>query len=271
MRLNVQSDAIQFKCSACGACCSHIRGTIPNEEKEFLKENFFGKMPIVQLVPPEQMTFPLWDWEAKRFAQWQNEAKINARIKPLRAVMDLKSNKAIILSYFMDGETDACPFLKDNKCSIYRTKRAYVCRLFPFNKSPLIKGKLSLKEMFGECGAMENILPYVPKDFEKRINFLNAAFPDGSFINAVQNEIVMDWANKTIVDMIRKNLIKPAIGYPYKFLQRRIENGQKIDFSDFLPESGYLTHEEKEDLIRRFDNNSDAEEKIKEYHKNFSI
>ena len=265
MRLIVESDAPKFNCSACGTCCSHIRGIIPNEEKKFLKENFFGKMPVVQLAPPEQMTFHLWDWEAKRFEQWQNEAKINARIMPLRAIMDLNSNKAVIVSYFMDGETDACPLLKNDKCSIYHTKRAYVCRLFPFNKSPFINKKISLNDMFGECGAMKNIMPHVPEDFEKRIKFLNEAFPDGSFINAVQNEIVIDWANKTIIDLIKKKLIKPAIGCPYKFLLRRIKNSQKIGFTDFLSESGYLTYQEKECLISRFDNNLDAEEKIKRF------
>ena len=167
MFIPIQSETPKFKCNACGSCCSHIRGIVPKEDKDFLKQYAFGKMPVVQLVPVEQMTFPLWDWEAKRFKEWQHEVDVNARIKPLRAIMDLNSNKAIILTYFMDGETDACPFLKDNKCSIYHTKRAYVCRLFPFNRGPFHnQNEMSLKEgLFGDCGAMESILPHLPDNF----------------------------------------------------------------------------------------------------------
>src|SRR3989338_8929990 len=212
MFIPIGSETPKFKCNACGACCSHIRGIIPKEDLEFMREYAFGKMPVVQLAPVEQMTFPLWDWEAKRFMQWQNEVNADARIKPLRAIMDLNSNKAIILTYFMDGETDACPFLKNNKCSIYHTKRAYVCRLFPFNRGPFInQGGMNLKDgMFGECGAMEHILLQVPEDFgmseiardktssappqsksaisehsqkpmvfDEIVKFLNEAFPDG--------------------------------------------------------------------------------------------
>jgi hypothetical protein len=178
--------------------------------------------------------------------------------------MDLHSNKAIIITYFMDGETDACPFLKNNKCSIYHTKRAYVCRLFPFNRGPFInKDGMQLKEnLFGNCGAMENIWPQIPDDFNNMIRFLNEAFPDGSFLNAVQNDIIIEWSNKTIIDLMRKNIIRPAMNYPYKFLLNRIDSAQKICFTDFLVEVGYLTSEEKEDLIKGFDDNLDAKEKI---------
>ena len=264
MFIPIQSEIPKFQCNVCGSCCSHIRGIVPKEDEEFVKEYAFGKMPVVQLVPVGQTTFPLWDWEAKRFMEWQNEVNVDARIKPLRAIMDLNSNKAIILTYFMDSITDACQFLKNNKCSIYHTKRAYVCRLFPFNRGPFLNQEgMHLKEgMFGNCGAMEHILPQVPDDFNKMIKFLNEAFPDGSFLNAIQNDIIIEWANKTIIDLMRKKIIKPAIDYPYNFLLKRIDNSQKICFTDFLVEAGYLSKEEKKDLIKRFDDNIDAEEKI---------
>ncbi len=267
MFIPIQSQTSKFKCNACGSCCSHIRGIIPKEDKEFIKEQAFGKLPVVQLVPVEQMTFPLWDWEAKRFMEWQHEANIDARVKPLRAIMDLNSNKAIILTYFMDGETDACPFLKNNKCSIYHTKRAYVCRLFPFNRGPFLQqeGMLLKENLFGECGAMEKILPQMPNGLDKMIKFLNEAFPDGSFINAVQNDLIIEWANTAIIDLIRKKIIKPAIGYPYEFLLKRIANLEKIDFTDFLVEAKYLTEKEKTNLISGFDSNIGAIEKIKPF------
>ena len=267
MFIPIQQEIPKFKCNACGSCCSHIRGIVPKEDREFLKNHAFGKMPVVQLVPVGQMTFPLWDWEAKRFSEWQHEADVDAKIKPLRAIMDLNSKKAIILTYFMDGESDACPFLKDNKCSIYHTKRAYVCRLFPFNRGPFISQEgMQLKDgMFGECGAMDHILPQVPDEFEKMIKFLYGAFPDGSFLNAVQNDIVIEWANKAIIDLIREKTIKPAMNYPYEFLLKRIKNAEKIGFTDFLVEIGYMTKAEKEDLIKKFDDNTGAKEKISQF------
>jgi hypothetical protein len=97
------------------------------------------------------------------------------------------------------------------------------------------------------------------------IKFLNEAFPDGSFINAVQNDLIIEWANKAIIELIRKNIIKPAINYPYDFLLKRIINSEKIDFTDFLVNIGYLTEKEKEGLISRFDGNIDAIEKIKPF------
>ena len=266
MFIKLQSEAPKFKCNACGSCCSHIRGIVPKEDKEFLKEHAFGTMPVVQLVPPEQMTFPLWDWEAKRFSQWQHEAKVDARIKPLRVIMDIISKKAIILTYFMDSEIDACPFLKENKCSIYHTRRAYVCRLFPFNRGPFLNQKgMNLKAgMFGDCGAMEKILPAVPDDFKEMVKFLSEAFPDGSFLNAVQNDAVIEWANRTIIDLMRNKIIKPAMNQPYDYLLKQITDAEKIDFTDFLVDVRYMTENERHELIKSFDENKAAKEKIGE-------
>ena len=98
----------------------------------------------------------------------------------------------------------------------------------------------------------------------KMIKFLNEAFPDGSFVNAVQNDIIVEWANKTIIELIRKRIIKPAMNYPYKFLMKKIINAQRIDFTDFLVEVSYLSEKERQDLMKRFDSNFDAIEKIKQ-------
>ena len=97
MFISIKQETPKFKCNACGSCCSHIRGIIPKEDREFIKEHAFGKLPVVQLVPVERMTFPLWDWEAKRFMDWQNDANVDARIKPLRTIMDLNSKKVIVV------------------------------------------------------------------------------------------------------------------------------------------------------------------------------
>ena len=235
---------------------------IPNEEEKFIEDNFHGKLPLVQIVPTEQMTFPLFDWEAKRFNTWKNEAKIDARIEPLRVILDLNTNKSIVINYFINARQDACPFLVENKCSIYNTKRAYVCRFFPFNRSFLMTK--STENLFGKCGRVGDIANISNKIPSKEVvPYLKDSFPDGSFENAIQFEIVAEWVNKTIIELIKKRIIKPAQSYPYKFLLKRIANSEKIDFTDFLVESNYIQGSDMQELIRRFDNNMDAQEQLK--------
>ncbi len=245
-----------FQCSQCGTCCSHIRGMMPNEDKEFMQKMAYGKLPLVQLVPIEKMSFPLWDWEAERFKKWQHEAKIDAKIKPSRAILDLNSNKAIIVTYFMDS--DACPFLKNSKCLIYNTKRAYICRLFPFNRSPFLNvGEKATKEnMFGTCDAMKKLMPIIPENYAGMVKFLSKAFPDGSFENAVQFDYINEWVNKAIIDLMKKKVIRPAMNYPYEFFLKRFENAEKIGFTDFLEQCGYI--KSREELVKGFDKNADA-------------
>jgi Fe-S-cluster containining protein len=252
-----------FNCSQCGSCCSHLRGMMPREDKKFIENMAFGKLPLVQLVPIERMSFPLWDWEAKRFKKWQHEVNVDGKIEPLRGILDLNTNKSIIVSYFMDS--DSCPFLRDKKCSIYYQKRAYVCRLFPFNRGPFLKtGVNPTKDnMFGVCGAMDPLIPTIPEKYEDMVYFLSKAFPDMSFENAVQFDHITEWVNKTIISLMRKKLFRPAINYPYGLFLKRFENSEKIDFTDFLVEIDYIDN--KDELIEKFDSNLDAKKIISSF------
>jgi Fe-S-cluster containining protein len=263
MPLPVIQPEKKFECSQCGTCCSHIRGMMPREDVEFIQQMAFGKLPLVQLIPLERMTFPLWDWEAERFREWQHEADVDAKILPGRGILDLQSKKAITVSYYMDS--DACPFLKDKKCSIYYAKRAYICRLFPFNRGPFLNtGERATKHtMFGMCGALEKMFDSIPDEHDTMVRFLNAAFPDGSFENAVQFDHITEWVNYTIIDLMRKKMIRPAINYPYKLFLKRFRNAEQVDFTGYLEECGYI--ENREELIRSFDANEHAQSIIGEF------
>lgn len=263
MFISLESGVPEFNCSACGSCCAHIRGFIPEKDKRFIEQYAFGKLPVVQIVPVERMTFPLWDWEASRFKQWGAEVGIDPLVKPLRAIYDLNTHKAVVLTYFMDSEGDACPMLVDKKCSIYRTKRAYVCRLFPFNKSPFsFSGAVDKNQLFGECGAMEKILPVVPDKINELVPFLKKAFPNGEFLNAVQNDLIVEWANKTIIELMKKKLLKPLFNMPYSEIKQKIDVAQKIDFTEFLVGCGHLTINEMEKKFVSFDNMKEARKKL---------
>lgn len=259
MFISLDAD-MQFQCNACGACCSHIRGFIPEEDRKFLQDYAFGKLPVVQLVPVGKMTFPLWDWEAARFRQWGKESGIDPKVKPLRAIYDEEKDTTIVLSYFMDAEGDACPMLQDKKCAIYHTKRAYVCRLFPFNRSPISAAQEDAKAYFGECGAMEKILPKLPIEKGKIIPFLMEAFPNGEFLNALQNDLVVGWSNRMIVELMQSRKIRPAMNQNYEELMRKILYSRQVDFTDFLIECGHLSRVELDLLLQRFDDNEDARE-----------
>ncbi len=263
MKLNLTQPEKTFKCRQCGTCCSHIRGMMPEEDKEFMKEMAYGKLPLVQMVPTEKMSFPLWDWEAKRFKKYQQEVNIDAKIKTSRAILDLNTNKAIIVTYFMDS--DSCPFLRDKKCLIYYTKRACICRLFPFNRGPFLSigDKPKKENMFGTCDAMKKLMPSIPENYDDMVKFFSKAFPDGSFENAVQFDCITEWVNRTIIDLMKRKLIRPAMNYPYGFFLKRFENSEKIDFTDFLEQSGYIGS--KEELIKSFDENIGAKKKINDF------
>src|SRR3989338_6067750 len=265
MKLNVIQPSKTFSCNQCGSCCSHIRGMMPKEDKEFIEKMAYGKLPLVQLIPIEKMSFPLWDWEAKRFMEWQKEVNVNAKINPSRGILDLNSNKAIIVAYYMDS--DACPLLKEKKCSIYYTKRAYVCRLFPFNRGPFLKTSQepTKDNMFGTCEAMGRLMPLMPERYDDMVRFLSKAFPDGSFENAVQFDYITEWVNKTIIDLMRKKMLRPAMNYPYELFLKRFENAEKVDFTDFLESTGYI--EDKDELIKKFDDNMDAKNIIESFLK----
>lgn len=180
-------------------------------------------------------------------------------------------------------DSDACPFLKHaetqgvsgvpkseafrggSKCLIYNTKRAYICRLFPFNRGPFLEtGEKPKKEnMFGTCCGMKALMPLIPENYNDMVKFLSKAFPDGSFENAVQFDYISEWVNRTIIDLMKKKLLRPAINYPYDFFLKRFENAEKTGFTDFLEQCGYI--KSREELIKGFDENADAGKMIRNF------
>jgi len=117
--------------------------------------------------------------------------------------------------------------------------------------------------MFGTCGAMDPLMPSIPETYDDMVKFLSKAFPDGSFENAIQFDYITEWVNKTIINLMKQKLIRPAMNYPYEFFLKRFNNAEKIDFTDFLEQSGYIGS--KEELIKGFDDNGDAKLKISEF------
>jgi Fe-S-cluster containining protein len=201
-----------FECKRCAKCCRHIRGDLPEEDKKFVQDFYYGKLPIIWVVPLGQMTFPLMPWEAKRI----KEIKPDVEMKPLRIIYDLKSSRAIVVAYFFDE--DACKLEKDGVCPIYKD-RPYVCKQFPIQH---------VNETI-----VSDLCPNVDKNTKDWKEYFGQSYTD-----AVEHAKAIKWFNDTIFELIKNGTIRPAVMYPYDYLMKRYENSKKIDFLDFLKEEG---------------------------------
>jgi len=97
-----------FQCQGCGECC-----------KQFGKEN--------------NSFLPLFEWETEDYKELAKQKGIALNIEPIHFFLDKKSGFVFCLEYGMFNQP--CPFLENNKCSIYNN-RALVCRQFPIFWTP---------------------------------------------------------------------------------------------------------------------------------------
>jgi len=105
---------MKFKCKECGECCK-----------------VFGDV---------SRHLPLFEWEVERYKKIAVNKKLN--FKPVQYLLDEKTGIVFVYLYGMTNEP--CPFLENNKCSIY-SKRALICGQFPL----LWTAKFHTKNEFG--------------------------------------------------------------------------------------------------------------------------
>lgn len=250
----------EFKCQHCAKCCSNIKGFKSEKDKEFALEYAFGKLPIFSLLPLEDHSYPLWDFEAKRLIKDAEEKNIQHKIQPAKAIFDLNTNQTIITNYSIDN--NICTFLEGNRCRSYE-KRGFICKMFPFQHGPFLKiDEFTINQMFGSCPSIKDIIDhletYDKKKFSKQ---LYERFGD-SFLAVLQADYITEWINKTILELMKTKKLRPAINYPYDLLLKRVNNSEKIDFMDYLVQINKITEQEKEELINKFLNNKNAKEKL---------
>lgn len=107
---------MKFECKCCGKCCRNF-----GDENKYL---------------------PLFEWEVERYKKLATSKKLKPNFKQIRYLLDEKSG--IVFVYLYGMTTEPCPFLKDNKCSIYED-RALICQQFPL----LWTAKLHIGDNFG--------------------------------------------------------------------------------------------------------------------------
>ncbi len=121
-------------CMQCGNCC-RFRLVKPNLSKEDdlkIRKAFFYKKSILYPYSLNKMTISISPSERKTMIAEAKRLKKKIKILPLKVLF--RNGKLKILSYFIDE--DVCPFLENNKCTIYE-KRPKVCRIFP--RKPKVK------------------------------------------------------------------------------------------------------------------------------------
>lgn len=93
---------MEFKCVNCGECC-RVFGDVARH-------------------------LPLFEWEVERYSKIAASKGLKLNFKPIRYLLDEKTQIVFVYLYGMISEP--CPFLSNNKCSIY-SDRSWVCGQFP--------------------------------------------------------------------------------------------------------------------------------------------
>ena len=131
-----------FQCQQCGACCRHVRESVPLESLD-----------------------------AFRLAKYLRD-----RGEPIRCMDDVLARYAIPVLLHESGYTvfmlstvgpdDACIFLKDNECTIHAAKPR-ACRTYPISVGPAMAGGfeayLSMEQTHHFNGPQQSVRKWVQK------------------------------------------------------------------------------------------------------------
>lgn len=113
-------------CVCCGDCCRRFPMVMHPEDERILKEKIYKSKGVIYLYPFSIFGLPFKADEIDRFKKIADEKKVKCSFKPLKVI--IKGGNPLVIDYFLD--MDACPFLVNNKCTVYDL-RFTVCKAFP--------------------------------------------------------------------------------------------------------------------------------------------
>jgi Fe-S-cluster containining protein len=152
----------------CGKCCRELSGfSTYNEKQKEIKtaqyENLIKNTPIYPFNKLEDESMMLFEWEVEKLNKIAASKKINLRIKPGHGILS-SMGTVIVMNWMFDYET--CPFLENNKCSIY-DERPLVCQAFPFYTTvySILRGNKNI-----EIGPLDCPELKIENIFENKIN-----------------------------------------------------------------------------------------------------
>ena len=105
------NERIHFECHHCGACCRHVKDSIPLESLDVYR--------IARFLRSQDKSFDSIDYMLSRYAEPVPLHECGYFIYTLKTV----------------GADDACIFLKDNRCTIQAAKPR-ACRTYPLVAEP---------------------------------------------------------------------------------------------------------------------------------------
>lgn len=125
---------------------------------------------------------PLFDFEVEKATKIANSRNIKLDIRPTEVFLDKKSGLKFAVLYGLFQEP--CPFLKENKCSIY-DERFMICQQFPvFSTASFKFNKVQGIPEFMECSSFDT-----KKQFSQ---FLGNEFKS---INEIENYLKETYEN----------------------------------------------------------------------------
>ena len=165
-------------------------------------------------------------------------AKIGSdrKILPYILFFDISNKVAIVNSYTLDE--GACPFLKDNKCSIYE-KRPVICRTFPFlfNVLDILfsdKQEAHLpKNVFCEFEKGDRFLDKLSGTRMEILGILRERYSDSYFyqmgfslFNKAVSEFLTDLEGSGKIRLVKD-------GYDGEDMAKMIESSKSVNISEF--------------------------------------
>ncbi len=110
------SEQIPFQCTGCGACCRHVRQSVPLESSDVFR--------ITRHLRSQNPEIRSTDDFLIRYGE--------------PALLD--ESGFFIFFLKVQPSEDSCIFLKDNRCTIQKVKPK-ACRMYPFVAEPLKNGR----------------------------------------------------------------------------------------------------------------------------------
>lgn len=219
-------NSMKFECKCCGFCCKN-----------------FGE--------GKNKYLPIFEWEVETYEKIAKSRNIKINFKPIRYLLDEKSG--IIFIYLYGMTTEPCPFLKDNKCSIYED-RAIICKQFPL----LWTAKLHIGNDFGASCFSECPNFDCKKDFDDKFpideiekeeidNYLKETYE-----SCFDSTVLSNTIGRKILEIIKKHDVNHELKLK-DINENDLEKYKQMSFVEFLKFKGFK--EDAKELEKMYEEN----------------
>lgn len=227
---------MKFECKCCGFCCQN-----------------FGE--------GNNKYLPIFEWEVETYGKiaarqgvspnGQKARNIKINFKPIRYLLDEKSG--IVFVYLYGMTTEPCPFLKDNKCSIYED-RAIICQQFPL----LWTAKLHIGNDFGASCFSQCPNFDCKKDFDDRFPIKEIKkeeiddYLKETYGSCFDSAVISNTIGRKILEIIKKHDINHEIKLK-EIEEKDLEKYNQMSFTEFLKFKGF--DEDAKELEKIYEEN----------------